>query len=78
MRACWAPVAQHEMDGKDQLMQEYEDALTAERAAWARVQESEGVVEAAADAWNAWLASADRVMKIGLQLASRGTPPVGS
>jgi hypothetical protein len=66
-----------EMDENEQLMREYEEALTAEREAWVRVQENEGSVEAAADAWNAWLASADKVMKIGLQLSSRcGFPPV--
>jgi hypothetical protein len=60
------------MAQKGPLMREYEQALVAEREAWARVQENEGTVEGAADAWNAWLASADKVMKIGLQLSDRG------
>jgi hypothetical protein len=64
------------MDDNGQLMRAYEAALTVEREAWTRVQDNEGTVEGAADAWNAWLASADHVMKIGLQLSSRGGFPL--
>jgi hypothetical protein len=62
------------MDTGDSLAQAYDDALVAERHAWTLVQENEGTVEGAADAWNAWLASADKVMKIGLQLSHRSNP----
>jgi len=74
MRVCSAILAPREMAAGDVLLQAYDEALVAERHAWTLVQANEGMVEGAADAWNAWLASADKVMKIGLQLSQRGNP----